>query len=564
MTDDLKDLPRTAYFSMEIALESDLPTYSGGLGVLAGDLLRSAADLALPIVGVTLASRRGYVRQRIRNGAQQEEPQPWDPAQAATRVQVKVPVQIDGREVWVGAWRYTLPTRCSTGRPGPVLLLDTCLPENHPDDRRLTDELYGGDEAYRLKQEMVLGVGGVRLLQAMGVRVFKYHMNEGHAALLGLELLRMLMAPGNGEGGAPPDQLAAVRRQCVFTTHTPVAAGHDQFDYELVARCLGPFADAGLLRSLAGEDRLNMTLLALNLSGWVNGVAERHAQVSRALFPGYVVHAISNGVHSWTWASDAHRALYDQHIPHWCHEPELLMRAGRIPVQALLDAHAAAKSALLARVAAADPGADFRPERLTLGFARRMTSYKRPHLLFENPRRLRRIAQRYPLQIVFSGKAHPQDLEGKKEIERIHAEARELAGAIPVVYLPGYDMALARLAVAGCDVWLNTPEPPLEASGTSGMKAAVNGVPSLSVLDGWWLEGWLEGSTGWAIGDDGPEPYTLDAQSLYDKLENAVGPLFYGNSGRWGELMRDVVSRNGALFNSHRMLRRYMLEAYAQ
>lgn len=563
MTDDLQELVHTAYFSMEIALESEIPTYSGGLGVLAGDLLRSAADLALPIIGVTLASRRGYVRQDIRDGAQHEEPQPWDPDRAATRVEVKVPVRIEEREVWVGAWRYTVATRCAAGRPVPVLLLDTCLPENHPDDRRLTDDLYGGDEAYRLKQEMVLGIGGTRLLRAMGVRVRKYHMNEGHAAFLGLELLREEM-PSAQTGSASVGQLAAVRSQCVFTTHTAVAAGHDQFSHELAARCLGSVVERGLLRTLAGADRLNMTLLALNLSGWVNGVAERHAQVSRTLFPGYTVHAITNGIHSWTWASDAHRALYDQHIPHWCHEPELLMHAGRVPVQAFLDAHAKAKHALLARIAASNPEAGFRPERLTLGFARRMTSYKRPHLLFEDPQRLRRIAEQYPLQLVFSGKAHPQDLEGKKEIERIHAEARALAGAIPVVYLPGYDMALARLVVAGSDVWLNTPQPPLEASGTSGMKAAVNGVPSLSVLDGWWLEGWLEGSTGWAIGDDAQGPHLLDAVSLYDKLEHAVGPLFHGDSSGWGELMRNVISRNGALFNSHRMLRRYMLEAYSR
>jgi glycogen phosphorylase len=563
MMDDLQNLPWAAYFSMEIALESHIPTYSGGLGVLAGDLLRSAADLALPIIGVTLASRHGYVQQRISDGAQHEEPQPWDPARVGTRVQAKVPVRIGGRDVWVGAWRYALSTRCATGHAVPVLLLDTFLPENHPEDRRLTDELYGGDEAWRLKQEMVLGVGGARLLQELGVRVLKYHMNEGHAALLGLELLRWEMSPEQN-GSASPEQVAAVRRRCVFTTHTPVASGHDQFGYDLVAQCLEPSIDAGLLRGLAGEERLNMTLLALNLSGWVNGVGERHAEVSRTLFPGYRVHAITNGVHPWTWASDGHRALYDQYMPHWRHEPELLVHASRIPVHAMVEAHAAAKTALLSRVTTDHPDADFRPDRLTLGFARRMTSYKRPHLLFENPERLRRIAQRYPLQLVFSGKAHPRDLEGKREIERIHAEARALAGDIPVVFLTGYDMALARLAVAGCDVWLNTPQPPLEASGTSGMKAAVNGVPSLSVLDGWWLEGCLEGTTGWAIGDDTPDSHGLHAESLYDKLEHAVAPMFYVDKERWGELMRDVVGRNGALFNSHRMLRRYMLEAYSR
>jgi starch phosphorylase len=555
--EDLLKQPQVAYFSMEIAVHPAIPTYSGGLGVLAGDIVRTAADLALPMVGVTLASRQGYVRQELVRGAQVDNPQPWNPAQGAERVPVKVPVTIAGREVWVTAWRYEIGTFCASGKPIPVLMLDTDLPENHPEDRTITDHLYGGDGVYRLRQEIVLGIGGARLLRALGVNVRKYHLNEGHAALLCLELL----AQAHAEHGVSVAECAAIlRKQCVFTTHTPVAAGHDQFDYELVDECLGDFVDAKMLRSLGGKDRLNMTMLALNLSGWVNGVAQRHAEVSRELFPGYVVHAITNGVHAGTWTSDRHMVLFDEHVPHWRHEPELLIHATNIPTHALRSAHEHCKAAL---VTLADSlGALLDPRRLTIGFARRMTGYKRPHLVFHDVERLRRIARKYPLQLVFAGKAHPKDLDGKRSIEEIHAWAKELGEEIPVVFLPGYDMTLARTLVAGCDIWLNNPEPPMEASGTSGMKAAMNGVPSLSVLDGWWLEGCTEGVTGWGIGQGHPAGVAADAASLYDKLETRVAPLFFEQPQAWDELMRNTIAQNGALFNSHRMLRRYIVEAY--
>lgn len=563
MPDRVEAQPQVAYFSMEMALEPAMRTYSGGLGVLAGDMMRSAADLAVPLVGVTLASRSGYFHQEIVDGAQVERPDPWQPERFATRLATKVMVRIGGRDVWIAGWRYTVGSRCRSSGPVQVLLLDTDLPENHPDDRTLTDFLYGGDDRYRLRQEMVLGVGGVRMLGALRLPVQKYHLNEGHAAFLTLELLRAwrLEHPGADAGQA----IAAVQRRCVFTTHTPVPAGHDQFDYALALPCLGELAQADLLRAHAGAERLNMTRLALGLSGWVNGVAQRHARTSRSLFPGYDVHTITNGVHPWTWASDPFRALYEQHVPHWCHEPELLMHADRIPAAQILAAHAEGKKSLLDHVACIDPASSLEPGRFTIGFARRMTSYKRPHLLFSDLARLRRIAARYPIQVVLAGKAHPRDLEGKKQIEQLHAWARELAGAVPVVFIPDYGMEIGRLMVAGVDLWLNTPLRPFEASGTSGMKAALNGVPSLSVLDGWWLEGCIEGVTGWAIGRDGAEGEgsDSDAESLYEKLEQKVLPLFHEEPERWVEVMKSAISRNGAYFNSHRMVRRYMLEAYA-
>jgi starch phosphorylase len=313
--------------------------------------------------------------------------------------------------------------------------------------------------------------------------------------------------------------------------------------------------DLATLQRLAGEEQLNMTRLALSLSEFVNGVAVRHAEVSAQLFPGYQVHAITNGVHPFTWTADSFRALYDRHVPGWCHEPELLTRVDRIPDAAILQAHSQAKQALIEAVRARS-GVALHPRAPILGFARRMTAYKRPGLLFTDLERLKAIARRRPFQIVLAGKAHPRDENGQELVRQLHEYAQALADAIPVAYLPDYDMALARTLAAGADVWVNTPLPPLEASGTSGMKAAFNGVPSLSVLDGWWIEGCLEGITGWAI---------EDAASLYDKLERVVLPLYYGDGGDpggWSQLMKGTISKNASYFNSHRMMRRYATESY--
>lgn len=551
---------RVAYFSMEMALRSEIPTYSGGLGVLAGDTMRSAADLALPMIGVTLASRAGYFRQEIVDGGQIEHPDVWEPERWTRRLPAKVALPLGEREVWIGAFLYVVEGH--RGGTVPVILLDTDLPENHALDRDLTHYLYGGDEAYRLKQEMVLGIGGVRMLGALGLRIRKYHLNEGHAALLTLELLsRLEHSPEQAGSVAARYDVPAVRELCVFTTHTPVEAGHDQFPYELADRFLGSFIEPAELRRFAGQERLNMTRLALNLSEYVNGVAGRHAEVSRRLFPGYRVHAVTNGVHPWTWACDSMRSLFDRHLPHWCYEPELLVRADRIPDGELQQAHAEAKSALLARVRA-QAGQALDPALAVLGFARRMTSYKRPDLLFTDIERLKAIARRYPLQIVLAGKAHPHDAGGKQLIEQLHAWARELRDAVPVVFLANYNVELARLLVSGVDVWLNLPLRPREASGTSGMKAALNGIPNLSVPDGWWIEGWEEGITGWAVGSAADADNAGDAASLYDQLEHKVLPLYYTDRGGWTAVMKGAIGRNAAYFNSHRMMRRYAVEAY--
>ncbi|MCW8855312.1 MAG: alpha-glucan family phosphorylase [Gammaproteobacteria bacterium] len=547
---------------MEIALANEMPTFSGGLGILAGDTMRSAADLELPMVAVSLVCRAGYFKQEIdAHGRQIEHPAFWNPAQWATPLKAKVAVEIEARSVWVSGWLYIIKGHMNGQQP--VLLLDTDLDENTAEDRQITHYLYGGDDTYRLKQEMVLGIGGMLMLQALGFTISHYHMNEGHSALLALELLNRYAYPQDDvRPGESPYNMPRVRDLCSFTTHTPVEASHDRFSYELVQRIVGDLIDYGALKLLAGDSNLNMTRLALNMSEYVNGVAVSHAEVSRRIYPGYKVHAITNGVHPFTWTSDSFIKLYDQYLPGWCHEPELLVRVEHcMNDDAIWGAHNQARLVLMDEIQTRC-GLSFNPDIPVIGFARRMTAYKRPDLLFTEPDRLKAIAKKYPFQIVLAGKAHPRDDEGKKHIESLHRYMRELADVIPIAYLPDYDMTLASRLVAGSDIWLNTPLPPLEASGTSGMKAAFNGVPSLSTLDGWWIEGCIEGVTGWSIGDGGGQAARNDATALYDKMEQVILPLYYDNRSDWIKVMRGAISINASFFNSHRMMRRYVTEAY--
>ena len=554
--------PRIAYFSMEIALQNDIPTYSGGLGILAGDTIRSAADLELPMVAVTLVSRAGYFRQELDvDGVQIEHPDFWQPDTMTSQLQAKIAVNIEGRLVWIGGWLYILKGHMNGQQP--VILLDTDVNENHEDDRQITHSLYGGDEAYRLKQEIVLGVGGMRMLQALGFKVRQYHLNEGHSALLAIELLRRYAYPKEDlRSGESAYDIPQVRELCNFTTHTPVEAGHDRFDYGLVEKILSEDFDKEILKELAGIDKLNMTRLALNLCEYVNGVAKRHAEVSRKMFPGYRVHAVTNGVHPFTWTAKSFIDLFNKHLPGWCHEPEMLIRAECcISDEAIWEAHCLAKSRLIEKIQA-HCNITLDSQIPILGFARRMTAYKRADLLFSDINRLKEIAENRAFQIVLSGKAHPQDHEGKHLIETLHQYIQQLNGVIPMVFIPNYDMEIAQAMVSGVDIWLNTPLRPMEASGTSGMKAAFNGVPNLSVLDGWWVEGCIEGITGWAVGDDNESSNGNDALSLYDKLENAILPLYYNDQRQWIAIMKGAISKNASFFNSHRMMRRYATEAY--
>ena len=555
-----------AYFSMEIGIEPKIPTYAGGLGVLAADTIRSAADLKLPLVAVTLLHRKGYFRQRLAlNGWQTEEVAQWSVESFLCEMPQHVAITIESRPVQIRAWRYEVVG--ASGFIVPIYFLDTDLAENSPADRALTDFLYGGDQRYRLCQEAVLGIGGVRVLRALGYGdIERFHMNEGHASLLTLELLDEEAAKA-GRNSISHADVAAVRKRCVFTTHTPIAAGHDQFPMALVSAVLGRREVYEMHEVFCCEGVLNMSYLALNLSHYVNGVAKRHGEVSRLMFARYVIDSITNGVHPATWVAPPFQELFDRHIPGWRQDNFSLRYALGIPRQEVWDAHLVAKRTLIEHVNRAahvelDAGV------MTIGFARRATGYKRADLFFTDIERLRQIARSAGrFQAIFAGKAHPQDQSGKEIIQRIFRLKEQLNADVPVVYLEDYDIAQAKLITAGVDLWLNTPQPPLEASGTSGMKAALNGVPSLSVLDGWWIEGCIEGVTGWAIG--GPwrkveaEPdAALDVASLYAKLEHTILPLFYGERDRFVEMMRHAIALNGSFFNTQRMVQQYVLNAY--
>ena len=546
---------KIAYFSMEIGMNSAIPTYSGGLGVLAGDVIRSSADLRIPLVAVTLISKKGYLKQKISaDGWQIEFPEEWDPSDYMKLLPETANVKISGRDVKIGVWAYEQESL--TGGTIPVLFLTTDVEGNSQEDREITDFLYGGDEKYRLKQEIVLGIGGLRILEALKVNVKKYHMNEGHSSLLTLELLK--------KNDLNADK---VKNQCVFTTHTPVAAAFDKFSYDFLLKILETEVPEEKLKEYGGTDKLNMTLLALNLSKYTNGVTEAHMEYSRKLFPGYHIQEITNGVHSYTWTCSQFRRLFDKCIPRWANEPELLVRVDTITDEELWEAHIEAKHELLDFVHSSS-GLQLDTNALTLGFARRATEYKRATMIFSDLEKLKEVNSQGKIQLIFAGKAHPKDELGKKLIQEIYEYKTRLKDEIPIVYLENYNMGIAQKLTSGVDVWLNTPMPPMEASGTSGMKAAHNGVINFSVLDGWWIEGCVEGLTGWAIGPSPDQALSEDKRrkreiaDIYSKLEYVIIPKFYQERDSWISLMRNSIGKVAYYFNTHRMMRRYATDAY--
>ena len=555
---------KVAYFSMEIGLEDAMPTYSGGLGILAGDTILSGADFRVPMVAVSLLHRKGYFYQRLTaDGEQIEEPVAWSPDDFAEELPPRVTVRIEGRDVKVRAWRYDV--RGTAGFTVPVYLLDTDLDDNAGQDRTLTHYLYGQDKRYRLSQEIVLGIGGVKILRALGYHnIERFHMNEGHASLLTLELLDEQVRERQDKT-ITADDIAMVREQCVFTTHTPVAAGHDQFELDMARQVLGDHEALTLEGVFCCNETLNMTYLALNLSRYVNGVAKKHGEVSQQMFEGYKIDAITNGIHH-RWACEPMQDLFDRHIPGWREDNFSLRYALSIPCKEVTEAHAIAKRELIKEVNR-QTTLGFDKDVLTLGFARRSATYKRADLIFSNPDRLRGLAKEVgPFQIVYSGKAHPKDKEGKDLIKRIFTASKALQDVVKIAYLANYEMTIARKLVAGVDVWLNTPQPPMEASGTSGMKAALNGVPSLSVLDGWWIEGCIEDTTGWAIGQNhrhGHDAVDLshDAEDLYCKLDHVID-LYYNEYSKFCSTMLHSIALNGSFFNTQRMMQQYVLKAY--
>lgn len=550
---------------MEIGHCAEIPTYTGGLGVLAGDTIRAGADLQVPMVAVTLLHRKGYFHQLIDGaGNQREEPVKWVVQDFLEETPARASVTIEGRTVHIRAWQYHVAGE--GGYKIPVYFLDTDLQVNTEFDRTLTDHLYGGDSHYRLCQEIVLGVGGVRIMRALGYnRIQRFHINEGHASLLTFELLEERLH-GDNRKEVTTEDVDAVRKKCVFTTHTPVPAGHDKFPLDMVTHVLGQRTVEQLGKLSCIDGGLNMTHLALRLSGYVNGVSQRHGEVSRQMFGQYPVDAITNGVHAGTWVAPPFRELFDRYVPEWRRDASTLRRVLQIPSQEIWAAHAQAKRRLLEYVNR-ETNAGMVADAFTIGFARRAATYKRADLLFDDLNRLRRIHRDSgPLQIIYAGKAHPHDQGAKDLIRRIFQAGDALKNDIRVAYLVDYDIDICALMTSGVDLWLNTPEPPLEASGTSGMKAAMNGIPSLSVMDGWWVEGCIEDVTGWSIGKDNPKNPLTDRREtacfMYDKLEYVVAPMFYRERERYVDVMRHAIAINGSFFSTHRMLQQYVLQAY--
>src|SRR5467141_539075 len=580
-----------AYFSMEIALENAMPSYSGGLGVLAGDTIRAAADIRLPMVAVSLLYRKGFFSQRLaEDGTQTEEPVEWRVEDFLTEEDARVTVPLENRRIELRAWRYTV--KGVRGFEVPVYFLDADLPTNAEADRNLTGSLYGGDAYYRLCQEVLLGIGGVRILRALGYNdLTRYHMNEGHAALLSLELLGE-EAEKAGRTSIRGEDIEKVRSKCVFTTHTPVPAGHDRFPMEYLTRVFPKqteFLDLkdasaadfmkrvlqaeqtypGIQEAARGGATLNLTQLALSLSTYVNGVAKVHGETSRQMFPHIPIEAITNGVHAGTWTSPAFQQLFDRYIPSWREDNYSLRGALGLPAEDVWSAHLIAKHELFEEVRK-KTGLNFDAEVFTIGFARRATGYKRADLILADLDRLRQIAKNAgAFQIIYAGKAHPNDGGGKDIIRHIFQAKKALRKAVPIVFLDDYNLDLGGKITSGVDLWLNTPQFPLEASGTSGMKAALNGVPSLSILDGWWVEGHIEGVTGWCIGESRrvasvgvATDNAAEAESLYSKLEGVILPLYYAERSRFLGIMQHSIAINGSFFNTQRMVQQYITDAY--
>lgn len=556
---DLTQDTRVAYISMEIGMDSNIPTYSGGLGVLAGDTVRSAADLEIPMVGICLCYSSGYFYQLFNEkGEQKEKEIEWSFFYEFDKVEKPITMMIEDREIQVSAWLYKVIGQ--SGHVVPIYLLTTEVKGNEDWMLKLTGSLYDSTSRWnRITQEMILGIGGVKLLKSLGYDNIKtYHINEGHGAFSTLELYKMF-----------DQDLDKVKEKVAFTTHTPVPAGHDRFGHELVQKVFKDRFPEKLLNLGSENGELNMTLLAMNCSRYVNAVAKKHGETTREMFPNYEIDSITNGVHLPFWVSKPIQRIFDRKFPNWKSNPEVLSNAIEIDDLELFDAHIENKFNLISY----QKGHSWNlldEELITIGFARRFATYKRAILIFHNLDRLGKLSQG-ELQFIFAGKAHPKDQAGKDYIKKIYEAGEYLYDnyGVKVVLMENYNMDLAHMLVSGCDIWLNCPERYREASGTSGMKAALNGVLNFSVLDGWWIEGYRkQPDAGWAIGKF-PEEYEQsenlndwerDANEIYSILENQIIPT-YMNHDEWLYKCKNAISL-AAYFNTHRMVKEYAQKAY--
>ena len=540
-----------AYFSAEIGISSSLPTYSGGLGVLAGDHIKASGDIGLSMCAITLLYREGYFKQRIDEEGIQTETYPrFDPYPLLKKLDVRFILRLRARDVWIQVYRFDYVGH--GGHAVPIYFLDTDVEENIKDDRIISQRLYSGNKDHRILQEAILGFGGTKLLDELGQNdIKKYHMNEGHCSFLVLHLLEKF----NGD-------MKKVKSLCHFTTHTPVPAGHDHFAESRVKKLLRGLLPEDLkLPSLVQNGRLHMTELGLYFSGTANGVSALHGDVAQDQFPWSNIDFITNGVHHSYWMGSPFKRVYDQYVPEWRANPECLLKIDDIADDVIWNAHQERKQYLLgyanSQVSKALDG-----DTLTIGFARRAATYKRAQLLFHDMERLESLGAE-KIQVIFSGKAHPKDAEGKEVIRQIVSKSKAMFGKVKIIYLENYNMWLGRMITSGVDVWLNTPLRPNEASGTSGMKATLNGVPNLSVLDGWWAEGCKNGVNGWAVGDPEHPDDEKDADHLYSVLENSVIPTFYNDRNKWISMMKEAI-KTGVDFTAHRMIMEYNQKFYQE
>ena len=542
-------MPVVGYFTAEIGLWSELHTYSGGLGVLAGDHVKSAADAGTPLVGVTLLYHQGYARQHIdANGVQTESFPEFDPNEHVSKTKIVLKLHLDGKPLSAYVWKADIVGQ--SGHIVPVYFIDTRHPANSSEHQELSSRLYGGDDEVRIRQEYVLGVGGVQLFDYLDSELHGLHLNEGHCTFAMLALLNR---------GWSREELA---QRSLFTTHTPVPAGHDRFEWPLVREVVGELlpVDAKELVIAAGDSengrRCSMSHLAVALSTSVNAVSKLNADVAMTMFDEQIIQPITNGVHHITWTSPVMASLFDGYLPGWRVQPETISEAETLPTDALLEAREQARQHLREFVLS-KTGVELSSERLTIGFARRFATYKRANLVFRDLKRLRNIGAG-KIQFVFSGKAHPRDKGGKQLIRDIYDSAEQIAEEIPVAFIENYDMETGLLMTSGVDIWLNNPIRPMEASGTSGMKAAMNGVPNCSILDGWWPEACIHGVNGWAIGNaENVRDDERDANNIYQVLEQDVLPLWEGSKDAWAEMMKASIAAS-AEFTGHRMIQDYL------
>lgn len=541
-----KTKAKVAYFSMEIALENDIKNFAGGLGVLAGDILRAASEKKYPILAVSLLYKHGYFKQVITKKGKQETRVDKTNFSKLKLLPFKINLNISQDKVVVRAWKYIL--KSGDGLEIPVYLLDSDWPENREKHRRLCENLYDGDLRKKLKQSIILGRGGVKLLEKLReTDVKKIHLNEGHGALAAIELFL------NSKKKSLSDKIKEVREKLVFTTHTPVVAGHDIYFGEFLLKYQPDFPIK--VKGLVKDDRVNFTNLAMFFSSYINGVSLKHRAVSRKMFPAYKIDSITNGINSSLWTAPEFKELFDRYIPNWQEKNELLKQAEKISLLEIKSAHQKAKLRLI-KLVEEKTKLKFREDVFTITFARRFAPYKRPSLLLDDLEALKKINKKVgKIQIIYSGKAHPNDVVGQTLISEVNKRIKELAKEIKIAFLENYDIEIAKVLVAGSDLWLNNPVAPNEASATSGMKAAHNGIPQLSTLDGWWPEAYPK-KTGWIIKDDGVE------NNLLEVLSEKIIPLYYKKEEEYFKICRKAISLNAAKFNTQRVLGEYIKKAY--